>query len=274
MNLRSQIASPLGVRLLASCLFLGLFLASPCIGQEPQLSWHSHSLTLPWIPDVLLPIDLTKDGRAELLAARGAEFQLYTYNDSGYSNEHSQTVAIPSEVFAWTVVDVDGDSYPELLAIDDGGKVQSWHFGGTALEPEKILAQCKSVRLPSGHYTLDFLRDVDLDSDLDLLIPSREGFQIFLQQDDNSFKLGPLVQSRFNLRQNLNTKSDTLEGMSLDATVGQSIVIPELQLLDLNGDQRIDIRSHTDDFLLAYLAREDGTYGTQPDYEFDLASAR
>jgi hypothetical protein len=143
--------------------------------------------------------------------------------------------------------------------------------GGPAPEPQRLAARARfTVRVDVPSLGA-FVRDLDGDGRLDLLLPTLQGCQPFVQErpaaDDASargeprFRAMPVVPVPVQI-----TAGD--DARSLDDERQGGLSIPPIETVDLNGDGKPDLLSRADMRRAFHLQAADGTF--LPPLELDL----
>ena len=207
--------------------------------------------------------DLDGDGRKDLLTAGPAGLAWRRLREDGsFPAEDDGTLEWPSVTVGWNVADLEGDGRTEVVLLIDGERVATaapGEGGALVLGPDRI-ADAGGF-LPRGVRRVNFVRDIDGDGRLDLVIPANGRFLIHLQQERG---WAPALPVDFQA-------SVTLElgdPARLDASFSQRVKIPWFTLQDVDGDGRTDLVSETGQVAQFHLARP--ALPERPTWSLDL----
>ena len=137
------------------------------------------------ITEILTP-DLDGDGRHDLLVVRGREALTFRQNaDGSWPAAPQQRFRFHPRTVLFDVADLDGDGRAEIALLQKKG-VFAYRLkerGGQllyGLRPEKVVLCDNFFKRPVRKEVRrkQFLRDVDQDGDVDLVLPRQNGFSI------------------------------------------------------------------------------------------------
>lgn len=166
-------------------------------------------------------------------------------------------------LLAWCVAS-GADQQERLYALVDGGRVQSWD--GTGSQPEVLLERSRA-NLPDGLYHMQFVRDLNGDGRLDLVIPLVSGLALHLGGRDG-FIAGPEVRHRVDISLSVGSPTDAAPSVS------QVVRIPSFDIEDQNGDGHPDLIFRDQDHAQFFWSKPDGSLPTEPTFEIDLEQIR
>ncbi|MGQ9425677.1 FG-GAP repeat domain-containing protein [Gilvimarinus sp. F26214L] len=213
------------------------------------------------VSDRIIPADMNGDGLVDLLTADGSILSLYLQRPGqspfDFANPDAR-LELPGNATGW------GLDQERLLALVEGRKLLSWTVSEDGFgEPDTEL-DALSGFLPSGAYPLDFVRDINGDGRADIIVPGPNELQLYLQNPAGGYE-GPVhVQSR------IMNYSRLLPGAYLDSRVGQSVRIPQLQIRDVNNDQRPDLVTSSEERIDVFLASDKGSFASVASYSVNL----
>jgi hypothetical protein len=211
--------------------------------------------------------DLDGDGRRDLLFVEMEGLALRRLRDDGtYPAADDSLFAWPSTTTGWTLADLDGDGRQEIVLLVDGRKVLSVSADAQGALVATPRAEERDGFLPRGIRRVNFVRDVDDDGRLDLVLPGAGRFLIRRNLGPEGFAPAISVACRSDVGMELGDPS------RLDARFGQDVVVPWFTLQDVDGDGRTDLVSETAQAVQAHLAAPD--LPTQPTWTLDVAALR
>ncbi|WP_339856140.1 VCBS repeat-containing protein [Pseudohongiella acticola] len=288
---------------LSRCIVLlalsSTLLASPAHAQNPSAAvaelpgYRPFTFNLPTATERMLTIDADGDGRTDLMTFAGNTVSLYFQNADGFDFSTASTeLTLPGEAVGWDVSDnyatEPGDDTWSLIALVDGNRVQRWpirqHQFGAA---ETLLTDINGFTGP-GYYRLNFSRDINDDNLADLIIPGAGELALHIRNPDGSYQPPLAISSEMQLRTVLTpdnrrgldivgSNTRDLQPVEVTRDVGQSLRIPLLALRDINGDDKPDLVSDTDerlDVFLANNASDDNYFSSTPNFSVDRTEIR
>jgi hypothetical protein len=211
--------------------------------------------------------DLDGDGRRDLLFVDSDGVALRRLRADGtYPEADDSRFAWPSTTTGWSLSDLDGNGSPEVVLLVDGRKVQS-----VAPDAQGALVATPRLEepagfLPRGIRRVNFVRDVDGDGRLDLVLPGAGRFLLRRNLGSDGFAPPISVACRADIGMELGDPS------RLDARFAEDVVLPWFTLQDVNGDGKTDLVSETAQAVQAHLAAPD--LPMQPTWSLDIAALR
>lgn len=211
--------------------------------------------------------DLDGDGRRDLLFVDVDGFALRRLREDGtFPEADDSRFEWPSTTTGWALADLDGDGRQEIVLLVDGRKVLT-----VAPDAQGALVATQRVEepngfLPRGIRRVNFVRDVDDDGLLDLVLPGAGRFLIRRNLGPDGFAPPISVACRADIGMELGDPS------RLDARFSQDVTIPWFTLQDVNGDGRTDLISETAQAVQAHLAAPE--LPMQPTWSLDIAALR
>jgi len=207
--------------------------------------------------------DLDGDRRKDLLAVgpTGVSWRRLR-EDGSFAGADDGALEWPSATVGWSVADLDGDGRTEVVLLIDGERVATvgpGQDGALVLGPDRI-ADAGGF-LPRGVRRVNFVRDVDGDGRLDLVIPANGRFLIHLQHEQG---WAPALPVDFQADVDLELGDPS----RLDASFSQRVKIPWFTLQDVDGDGKTDLVSETGQVAQFHLARPE--LPERPTWSLDL----
>jgi FG-GAP-like repeat len=241
-----------------------LLLAATAAGQE----FASSTYAVPASTTRLALRDMDGDGRRDLLAVDHDGLALRRLHADGtLAGEDESTFAWPSDTTGWALADLDGDGATEVLLLVDGR-----HVSAVRADAQGVLAAGAPLLenpqgfLPRGVRRVNFVRDVDGDGRLDLVLPGNGRYLIHRNLGAEGF--APVLAVAF--RADIDTELG--DPGRLDSRFSQDVQIPWFELRDVDGDGSTDLVSETVDEVLVHLAQP--ALPVQPSWSLDLAALR
>ena len=209
--------------------------------------------------------DLDGDGRKDLLVVAPEGLSWRRLRDDGtFPAVDDGLLAWPSTTVGWTVADLDADGRTEVVLLIDGARVATvgpGEQGALVLSPDVI--PDAGGFLPRGIRRVNFVRDVDGDGRLDLVIPGNGKFLIRLRKEDG---WAPALPVGFQASVSI----ELGDPGRLDARFAQDVQIPWFTLQDVDGDGKTDLVSETEQVAQFHLARP--ALPEKPTWTLDLAA--
>lgn len=232
-----------------------------------ELNFTRHSLQLPVAIENLLVADVNNDGLNDLVAVVDDVMRIYFQSASGFDFATDFTeFAIPGTAVGWDLSTNYSAAGTAIIALVEGREVLAWQIEGRDILAPRVIKSDLTGYLGRGINRLHFSRDINNDGRDDLIIPGAGELQLYLQDAAGDY-LPPLpVKTDVQLR-------STLDSSQLERRTGQAIVIPTMQLRDVNADGAADIISRTEERLDVFLANKTGTayFPTVPTYSINIA---
>ncbi len=260
-----------------ACMFCSAITVSAQAQSISNLAGYSrHDFVLPAATDQLLLVDLDKDGLKDVLAVHKNTMSVYFQKAiGGYDfNAPDSTLVLPGEAIGWDLSEnysVDQQNVFSVIALIDGTQVIAWPLLNRQFSsPQQVIADLSGF-IGKGSYRLNFSRDINNDGLDDLVIPGAGELVLYIRNTDGSYQRGLSVLSDMQINTRLNADED------LERDVGQSIVIPLMELRDVNGDGLPDLISETSERFDVFLAN--GTTSNQyfppvPSFSIDRLEIR
>ena len=248
-------------------MFLGLIVCDLCCGVATARQ------TVP-VTELLLAPPLS--GVASLAIAAGTTRRLVVARPdsvqilSGFARDGSQPGELLTEVsrgerrlFVWCVAG-DAHAGQQLFVLTDGGAV--YVLDNATGELRKVLDR-SAVSLPDGLYHLQFVRDLNGDGVVDLVVPRTDGLELYFGAVEG-FVPGPAVRHRVALDVDVDDPGDAAP------RVRQEIRIPHFDVEDQNGDGHPDLVFRDSDQVQFFWSSPDGSLPGEPTFALDLEQIR
>lgn len=224
------------------------------------------------------PVDLDGDGRTELCVVSVAgEFRIYssTADNPKVTPAAAATLLDRPSRTLLAIADLDGDGRSELVTMDDRGT--RWFVLGddrAFVGPPKPLAGPNGLRVRIGQPAFtELTRDLNGDGRPDLVLPIDRAFEIWLQVDGAETNgTGPHFELAQTVPLSITHRIESRPN-DLAAQWSNELRIPALDVEDVNGDGRLDLRSIEGKKRRFFLQGSDGRFAPRP-IEVDLEHFR
>jgi len=241
-----------------------LALTASEVAAQPALAANYTAIPFTLHPDTsnLRAIDLDGDGLQDLLAIQEHTLSVYFQRNAAPAFDFAQPdtqLVLPGQAAGWDIPDPTNTTQssrrlPALIALIDGQRVLQWQIENRAFtQPQELISGLGGF-LGKGAYPLNFYQDINNDALPDLVVPGAGVMSLYIQNTDGSFQSPLNVQSDVQQRVVLEADGE------LDREVGQSLVIPQIALRDVNSDGLPDLISDTEARLDVFLASSTGDY--------------
>ncbi len=188
-----------------------------------------------------LPVDTDGDGRAELvLVTRDGLLQRFAVTPAGITRRGALRLHDPAHTL-FAAADIHPEPGVELVVADPSGT--GWLTWPTTdelrdAEPHLLVRRARFLLRTDAPQQSPFVQDLDRDGRLDLMLPTLAGVQPFVQEpagDDD----GPRFRALGTLTVPVQTSVDADRRGNQE--LSGSLVIPQLETEDLNGDGKPDL---------------------------------
>jgi len=247
-----------------SLLFLAILQAVGIPASQEAAADSSFSYELPSQPKHLALIDFPQLQACSRVEVRTGELYLPTPS-GGLSRTFS------GQSILWTVADFDHDGRDDFLSLVDGQRLERLVFDPQppALRWEVVLDVLGGRNgVPRGLWPASFVRDIDGDGRLDLLVPVGEKVELWFgdAQAANGFKRGPLLR----VASSLALEVPILNRNSLLGRLERRMTIPTIEMNDISGDGLPDLLVSGEEMVSQYISTVDGLPG-EPTATVDLS---
>ncbi len=240
----------------------------------PELlkGYSQQAFRLPAEAELLLVADADHDGLGDILVLQDNEISIYFQDAGGFDfGTAQQQLLLNGNSVGWDI-SFNYQSPQQgmsIIALMDGNRVDAWHFQGRSIIGPETLHSGLNGFLGQGVTRLHFSRDINADGLDDLVIPGAGTLNLSIRNPDGSYQSAISVESEVQLNTSLNPGQ-------LERQTGQALVIPLMELRDVNADGFADLISSTEDKLDVFLANQDGARYFQqiPSYSLDIAAIR
>jgi hypothetical protein len=216
-------------------------------------------------------VDVDADGRVDLLlVAADGRVRVHRHDGKQFSEEMNVTLTLPRAdhaLVAWA--DVLGRGRPQLVVANPDGVVAfaptaDGHLGGDGV----VLSRRARFRLRTGQPTFaEFLRDLNGDQRLDLVMPEGERCGLWLQTAGEDGAIGFREAGSIPVQLG---HGRSIAAKALSDRLQESFTIPQLMIRDQNGDGRPDLMVVEGQRRGFHLQNDDGTLPEQPTVVLDL----
>lgn len=227
--------------------------------------------------------DLDGDGRAELvLIAPNGELRVASRPAGGGALVESSpclTLARPRNA-ALALADLDGDGRRELIVFDDRGAFAHRLGEGFAFDaaPQSLTTDAR-LRVRLGRPTFaEIVQDLNGDRRADLVLPVADACEVWLQKPAGTAvdAAGGTAPIAFELAQSIPqvlAHSVSADGLQLAERYTNELRVPQLDVADVDGDGRPDLRAREGKKRRFFLQDAAGRFADKP-IEVDLALFR
>jgi len=185
---------------------------------------------------------------------------------AGFRPRADYLIPLPSSAVQVDVGDVDRDGLDELLIIDGEGvlTVEYTREGGLT-QPRRIIKRTTVYAIPAfyGIITAPFYFDIFQDGIAEIIIPVPRGYMIYERGDDGRHQvlnqLSVPIYSRHQRR--------GLQDFSGRNIARLMIALPTIEVIDGNGDNRLDLYFLWDHKICSYFQDETGNFAQDPEVE-------
>lgn len=219
------------------------------------------------------PIDLDKDGKSEFVViGENGEVRTYVFDKaSGQSGEPLGMLTLPSpERSALALADILGTGRVQLAVLSPAG-LQVYETAADLSFQEKAISLAPRARFTwrlGAPRFVDFAGDLNADGRPDVVCPGPSVSDIWVNEK------GPDgAPPRFKKAASIPIEVDATRSTSSSALsdrLANEIVIPRLDIRDLNGDGRDDLAVEDGQIRSFHLQKDDGTLPPKPDITVNL----
>lgn len=219
--------------------------------------------------EAVLVADVNGDQREDLITVVGNSLRLFLQQETGFDFEQGYVdIDFQASSIGWdlhTAFSANGAA--SIVTLLDGNRIAVWSVQGDTVQEPQILLNNLPGFLPRGINRLHFLRDVNNDGAIDFIVPGAGQLQLLINNGDNEFQAPLAIASPTRLRTALNNDR-------FNRSAGQAIVIPQMELRDVNNDQADDLIARTNERLDVFIANKGSNnyFSTTPSYSLDIAA--
>lgn len=227
--------------------------------------------------------------RLDLFIRSGNTVHIWWQSERGFETKPTEVLRLPNDPGLVDFGDVIGDGGHEVVVVSRRGVFADNHradleqrrsgaggiFGNSprATDPGGVFVRLSLERSTSAgrggpvtvgfeHVTARFLRDLDADGLVDLVVPRQRRYELYFRRGE---KFTPAMFLRAEHHIGIFTGGpEIIDPLRMD------LEVPVLEFKDLNGDDHIDIVVAYGQHRRFYL-QEAGGFPTAPSYELDLA---
>ncbi len=242
-----------------------------------DFSYKALPFTLNSIKERIMSVDMDGDGLLDFVCSNEKEIRVYFNHASDKDmteifnfSRPDLFMLLPGNAVGWNVDCITGkkainENCPkQLTAVVDGKSVIAWQVKNRKFTEPVTILDGLSGYLPKGAYLLNFIRDINKDGYTDIILPGYRKLHIFLQDDKGNYNGNITIDSAIGVNSSLGISLD------LEARAGQRLIIPALNLRDVNNDGHNDLISEVDEVTDVFLGREDESFSLEPSYSIDL----
>lgn len=283
--MRPRFLRGLGARLAALATALGLAPAlaslvvpSPASARPAPLRLDRFVIeTHGKVTDVLVE-DLDGDGKKDLLLVMGREVRVHFQRpDGSFPAEADQRFRLDPRAAIFDVGDVRGEGKKDVVFVREDGVYSYVLKPGEKpgdlpffeLRPRKLIAAPTILRQPGEDEARrkEFLRDVDADGKLDVIVPERSGFGIYRGLGDGKFADRQALPSP-------PTAVVQLGHEQVSSRVSASYYFANPKLADFDADGRPEVVLAQDPWLQVWKTALDGKLAAAPSFRTEIPGVK
>lgn len=242
--------------------------------QDARLALRVWTFRLPGTELGLAVADMNGDGLQDLVVAHmsgptglGRSISVFEHAPPGrprFDGQPTWRVDVPADACAFAAGDFDPAPGGEVVVLCPT-RVVLLRRGGEVVEVAQF-AGFYDYPEHGGLPVWDLARDLDGDGALELLVPTKDGYEVFAREGGQ----GPLAR-----RSTLAVPSETRFGPDFESALLNRFLTASSRLrrvvaADVDGDRRLDLVAYRDKGLARFLQRADGTFPLRPDREDPL----
>ena len=169
------------------------------------------------------------------------------------------------------VGNVFGDAQPEFVVVDrKGANAYAITDGVVAGKPVPLARRARSDFRTGHPRPADILQDVNSDGHLDLVLPKTDSIELWSNEkitDPKSRR--SRMKKAATVEVSVRVRAYGTRGKDGDQLIG-TVRVPNLDIRDVNGDDRLDLVVWKEPITSFHLQREDGSIPPKPDVVLDL----
>lgn len=214
-----------------------------------------------------------EDARLDLFVLGSTHVRIWEQGDAGFPSDPNVEVPLPQETSLVDFGDVGGSAGEEVVLLSRRGvhadlataPPADREAGAQGLPGYSRILAVAGITVGLDTAPATFLRDLDGDGKVDLVVPTRGGYELFRRAGDHFDRVISLEGAH-------RVKVDT-GGPGLLDPLELELSVPQVKLKDLNGDGKLDLLSRVGEKTRCYLQGAAG-FNAEPTYELDLAKFR
>jgi hypothetical protein len=221
-------------------------------------------------------LDVDQDGKADVVAVgeRG-EVRVWRHDAAtgtlGEKPAGALVLRFPDRTLLAVADLVGGGAAPQLVEMTkDGVFLHRVEKDGAWSRAQELVAPRAKLPIRIGRPTFaDIARDVNGDGRADLVLPRGDECDLWLNGGPDAKSGLPSFTRAASIRVKLLRESHK-KGDALSDVLEESFRIPNLSIVDVNGDGRRDLYVENGKQRAWHMQREDGRFPTTPDVSLDL----
>ncbi|MEZ6196611.1 MAG: VCBS repeat-containing protein [Planctomycetota bacterium] len=211
-------------------------------------------------------VDLDDDGRREMLVVgRAGEIRVHRLGADGKLAAREGWALPHPERSLLALARLEGPDSPLHLVVadPDGARAHAWSSEKGLAEEGRRLARRARFDIRGGRPVFaDFVRDVNADGRADLVIPDARHVELWLATAEGFRRTAQVeVRTRISAEYEAEGNRDFLS---------QGIVVPDLEMMDVNGDGRPDLVVSRRESTGFHIQTADGAIPVAPDVTLEL----
>ena len=246
-----------------------VYLLVSSIGLLQAAEYEQSRFRFPASTEKIVVADLNGDQREDLIAVVDDGLRLFLQQDEGFDFEQGYLdIDFQASSVGWDLHTAFSENGAvSIVSLLDGNRIAVWSVQGNSVQEPEILLSSLPGFLPRGTNRLHFLRDINNDGAIDFIVPGAGQLHLMINTGDNEFQAPLAIASPTRLRTALNNNR-------FNRSAGQAIVIPQLELRDVNNDQYDDLIARTPERLDVFIANKGSSsyFSPTPSYSLDIAA--
>ncbi|MDX1491873.1 MAG: VCBS repeat-containing protein [Pseudohongiellaceae bacterium] len=224
----------------------------------------------------IVSVDLDNDALVDVIGITKEQMDVYFQREADGTRaafdfaKADVSIPLQGQNIAWQVsgnysTQSASQSLSILLFID-GQRIVEQSFDGQTLAQARVLLDGLNGFVGAGINQQRFSQDINLDGLDDLIVPSAGSLELHIRNEDGSYQVPLVIMSDMRITTRLSLQQ------TLERDVGQSVVIPQIELRDVNNDGSEDIISRTEERFDVFLAQAQSQryFNPTPSYSLDL----
>lgn len=217
--------------------------------------------------------DVDDDGDLDLLVVgRGGEVRVFHDRDGRLEARPRGVLILPHPARSvLSLVDLLGRGRPQLVVLSPDG-VHAYlpnEAGAFSRGPVEVTTRARFPLRVGAPRFVDVTPDVDGDGRPDVLLPTGDRFELWMQRGTPSADKPPRLLRTGAFRVEVRDRRET-DGDQLSSQLENALTVPRLDFRDVNGDGRQDLLVASGDVREFFVQAEDGSLPREASVRLDL----